>query len=121
MDAPVFAIDRFLKGESKSIATMPMLKICTPPPDMYSINACIGSDLSGETANSQAFFVFRASCGLSACTADVADADADVVIADDLPGPLPYNWKEWGVAISSQFSPPFSHVRHGRRELSTHL
>jgi hypothetical protein len=27
MDAPVFTVDRFLKGESKSIATMPMLKI----------------------------------------------------------------------------------------------
>jgi hypothetical protein len=86
----VFAVDRFLKGESKSIATMPMLKICTPPPDMYSMNACIGSDLTGEMANSQAFFVFRASCELS------ASAAAAVADADGLPDPLPYNWKEWG-------------------------
>ena len=83
---------------------MPMLKICTPPPDMYSMNACIGSDLSGEMANSQAFFVFRASCELSASAAVVAVADADVVAADDLPDPLPYNCKEWdGVNFLRRF------------------
>lgn len=114
MYAPVFAVDRFLKGESKSIATMPMLKICTPPPDMYSMNACIGSDLSGETANSQAFFVFRASCELSA---SAADADADVVTADDLPDPLPYDWKSGTGSISSVVS----HFRHGRGVYRTHL
>jgi hypothetical protein len=115
--APVFAVDRFLKGESKSIATMPMLKICTPPPDMYSMNACIGSDLSGEIANSQAFFVFRASCELSASAAAVADADADVVTADDLPDPLSYDWKCETESVSSAVS----HFRHGCRVYRTHL
>ena len=33
-NAPWFILDRFLNGESRSIATMPILKICTPPPDM---------------------------------------------------------------------------------------
>jgi hypothetical protein len=113
VNAPAFAVDKFLKGESKSIATMPMLKICTPPPDMYSMNACMGSDLSGETANSQAFFVFRASCELSASAAAVADAD--VVTADDLPDPLPYDWKSETGSIA------VSHFRHGRRVYRTHL
>ena len=45
---------------------MPMLKICTPPPDMYSMNACMGSDLSGEMAKSQAFLVFKSSYDLNA-------------------------------------------------------
>jgi hypothetical protein len=58
--------DRFLNGESRSIATMPVLKICTPPPDMYSMNACMGSDLSGEMAKSQAFLVFKSSYELNA-------------------------------------------------------
>jgi len=40
---------------------MPMLKICTPPPDMYSINACIGSDLAGEIAKSHARLAFSCS------------------------------------------------------------
>ena len=64
---------------------MPMLKICTPPPDMYSMNACMGSDLSGEMAKSQAFLVFRSSYEFSAL--------ALVVVTDDFPllGNLPYN------------------------------
>ena len=40
--------------------TIPMLKTWTPPPDMYSMNACIGSDLAGEMARSHALFSFRA-------------------------------------------------------------
>ena len=51
--------DRFLNGESKSIATIPMLKICTPPPDMYNMKACIGNDLTGEMAKSHALFTFN--------------------------------------------------------------
>jgi hypothetical protein len=56
---------------------------------MYSMNACIGSDLSGEMANSQAFFVLSSSCELSASAVDMADADV-VTAEDDLPEPLPY-------------------------------
>jgi hypothetical protein len=56
---------------------------------MYSMNACIGSDLSGEMANSQAFFVFSSSCELSASAVDMADADV-VTAEEDLPEPLPY-------------------------------
>ena len=62
--------DRFLNGESKSIATIPILKICTPPPDMYSMNACIGSDLTGEMAKSHALFTFSASCESSAAAVE---------------------------------------------------
>jgi len=40
---------------------MPMLKIWTPPPDMYSMNACMGRDFAGPIATSQARFSFRAS------------------------------------------------------------
>jgi len=89
----VLTVDRFLNGESKSMATMPMLKICTPPPDMYSMNACIGNDLTGEMANSHAFFFFSASCELSASADKDADAGADDVVVvveeEDLPCPLP--------------------------------
>ena len=38
-----------------------MLKIWTPPPDMYSINACIGRAFAGAIAASQARFSFRES------------------------------------------------------------
>lgn len=48
----------FLKGERRSMNTIPMLKICTPPPDMYNMNACIGRDLAGEMARSQARLSF---------------------------------------------------------------
>jgi hypothetical protein len=50
-----------LNGDSNSINTMPMLKIWTPPPDMYSINACIGRAFAGAIATSQARFSFKAS------------------------------------------------------------
>ena len=40
---------------------MPMLKTWTPPPDMYSINACIGRAFAGAIAASQARFSFRES------------------------------------------------------------
>ena len=53
---------RFLKGLERSMNTMPMLKICTPPPDMYSMNACMGNCLAGEIATSHARFSFNASC-----------------------------------------------------------
>jgi len=65
-----FMNDRFLNGESKSIATIPMLKICTPPPDMYNMKACIGSDFTGEMAKSHALFTFSASCEPSAAVED---------------------------------------------------
>ena len=51
----------FLNGDSNSINTMPMLKIWTPPPDMYSMKACIGRDFAGAMAASHARFSFRAS------------------------------------------------------------
>ena len=87
-NAPVLTVDRFLNGESKSMATMPMLKICTPPPDMYSMNACIGNDLTGEIANSHAFFFFSASCELNASAAAADDDDVEATTAgedEDLP------------------------------------
>ena len=63
---------------------MPMLKICTPPPDMYSMNACMGSDLSGEIAKSHAFRVFSSSYELK------ASAPVLVVVEDLPPVNLPY-------------------------------
>jgi len=44
----------FLNGERRSMNTIPMLNICTPLPDMYNMKACMGRDLAGPTANSQA-------------------------------------------------------------------
>lgn len=76
-NVPSFIPDRFLNGESRSIATMPMLKICTPPPDMYSMNACMGNDLTGEIAKSQAFLVFRSSYEFTAASAVVAEEDGE--------------------------------------------
>ena len=58
---PSFIPAMLLNGDSNSINTMPMLKIWTPPPDMYSINACIGRAFAGAIATSQARFSFRAS------------------------------------------------------------
>jgi len=49
-----------LNGLISSMNTIPMLNICTPPPDMYNIKACIGSDFAGEMARSQARFSFSA-------------------------------------------------------------
>lgn len=63
---------------------MPMLKICTPPPDMYSMNACMGSDLSGEMAKSQAFLVFKSSYELNA-SAFVVVVAAEVFPPVNLP------------------------------------
>jgi len=82
-NAPSFMEDRFLNGESKSIATIPILKICTPPPDMYSMNACIGKDLTGEIAKSQAFLVLRSSYEFNASAVLVV-----VAKDEDLPLPL---------------------------------
>ena len=50
----------FLNGLNISMNTIPMLKIWTPPPDMYSMKACIGRDLAGDMARSHALFCFRA-------------------------------------------------------------
>ena len=58
---PSFIPEIFLNGDSNSINTMPMLKIWTPPPDMYSMKACIGRDFAGAIAASHARFSFRAS------------------------------------------------------------
>ena len=52
--------DKFLNGVKRSMKTIPMLNICTPPPDMYNINACIGRLLAGEIAISHARFSFNA-------------------------------------------------------------
>jgi hypothetical protein len=56
--SPEFIPDRFLNGVRRSINTILMLNICTPPPDMYSMKACIGNDFAGEIAKSHAFFSF---------------------------------------------------------------
>ena len=48
-----------LSGLVRSIPTTIMLKICTPLPDMYSMNAFMGTDLAGAIATSHAFFCFR--------------------------------------------------------------
>ena len=48
----------FLNGVKRSMNTMPMLNICTPPPDMYNMKPCIGRDLTGAAAKSQARFSF---------------------------------------------------------------
>lgn len=49
----------FLNGLIRSINTIPMLKICTPPPDMYNMKACMGNDLAGAIAKSHARFSLR--------------------------------------------------------------
>jgi len=48
----------FVNGLIRSMNTIPMLNICTPPPDMYSMKACMGSDLAGLIAKSHARFAF---------------------------------------------------------------
>ena len=57
---PEFIAAMFLNGLRRSMKTMPILNICTPPPDMYNMNACIGSDFAGEIAKSHALLSFRA-------------------------------------------------------------
>ena len=54
-----------LNGENSNIATMPMLNIWTPPPDMYSMKNCIGSCLAGAMAKSHARLAFKASYALA--------------------------------------------------------
>ena len=54
---------------------MPMLKICTPPPDMYSMNACMGRDFAGATARSHARFSLSFSYGADALLDDLLGAD----------------------------------------------
>jgi len=66
---------------------MPMLKICTPPPDMYSMNACMGKDLTGEMAKSQAFLVFRSSYEFTTASA-AAVAGLPVLVIEDLGLPV---------------------------------
>lgn len=97
---------------------MPMLKICTPPPDMYSMKACMGNDLSGEIANSHAFFFFSASCELNASTTAAAIVPADdddvVVVAtgaeeEDLPCPLPCIGKGVGL-VGGHFGSDFDSI-----------
>lgn len=39
-----------------SMNTIPMLNICTPPPDIYNMNACMGSCFAGLVAKSHARF-----------------------------------------------------------------
>ena len=56
---------------------MPMLKICTPPPDMYSMNACMGNDLTGEIAKSHAFLVFSSSYEFTAASAVIAAEEGE--------------------------------------------
>jgi len=75
--------DRFLNGESRSMATMPMLKIWTPPPDMYSMNACMGRDLTGEMAKSQALLVFKSSYESNASAAVVLVLVPAVAVTED--------------------------------------
>ena len=48
-----------LIGLVSSIPTTIMLKIWTPLPDMYSMNAFMGTDLAGAMATSHAFFCRR--------------------------------------------------------------
>jgi hypothetical protein len=50
-----------LNGLRRSMNTIPMLNICTPPPDMYSMNACMGSDFAGPVAKSSARLSLSAS------------------------------------------------------------
>lgn len=57
---PVLMAATFLNGLNSNMNTIPMLKTWTPPPDMYSMKACIGRDLAGENASSHALFSFRA-------------------------------------------------------------
>jgi len=65
----------FVNGLRRSMNTIPMLKIWTPPPDMYNMNACMGRDFAGEMARSQARFSF-------------SDAYDDAAAVDALAGAL---------------------------------
>jgi hypothetical protein len=58
INAHLFSDDTALNGLNKSMNTIPMLNIWMPPPDMYSITACMGSCFRGEMARSHARLVF---------------------------------------------------------------
>ena len=62
-----------LKGLNSSMATIPMLKIWTPPPDMYSMKACIGRDFAGDIARSHARFCFKLAYDAATSLADLVD------------------------------------------------
>jgi hypothetical protein len=98
------------------MATMPMLKICTPPPDMYSMNACMGKDFMGEMAKSHAFLVFRPSYEFTTA-ASFAPALAVIAAAEDedLLDAFPYKQKERYVITS--IHNPFISVGSGRAKL----
>lgn len=66
----------FLNGDDNSMKTIPILKIWTPPPDIYNMNACIGSDFAGDVAKSHALFSFNAAYE-STDTADDLDCDLE--------------------------------------------
>ena len=65
--SPVLIAAMFLNGLMRSINTIPMLKICTPPPDIYNMKACIGNDLAGLIAKSHARFSFSFAYGCLRC------------------------------------------------------
>ena len=99
--------DTFLNGESRSIVTMPMLKICMPPLDMYSINACMGSNLSSEITKSHAFLIFSFSYKLN------VSVPVLIIIKDLPPVNLPYvalhTIEHLGNNKSFQCTPPLTH------------
>lgn len=71
-DVPLLIDARFLNGLERSMNTMPMLNIWTPPPDIYSMKACIGRDLAGATAKSHARLAFNSSYDAVAVVVAVA-------------------------------------------------
>jgi hypothetical protein len=76
------------------------IKICTLPPDMYSMNTYIGSNLCGvETQQTPKPSLYWASCELSASAADVSNAaNRDVVTAEmtcPTVYPILHHRKEW--------------------------
>lgn len=77
LDSPTFIPARFLNGEKRSMNTIPMLKICTPPPDMYNMKNCIGSCFAGEIERSQARFSFNEACEAAAAAAERAGVRDD--------------------------------------------
>ena len=51
---------------------------------MYSMKACMGNDLTGEIAKSQAFLVFKSSYEFTAASVAVAVTAAVVLVDEDL-------------------------------------
>lgn len=72
-NVPLLIDAKFLNGLERSMNTMPMLKIWTPPPDIYSMKACMGRDLAGATAKSHARLAFNSSYDAVAGRASKAD------------------------------------------------